>query len=564
MPSRGKPKLFQVLQKWFLLIGYASVLLSLVIFLYLSYSSIKEFAFLNLQNSCEQQSMMINGWFRERAREIDRLSVLPALRRGDAEEIKETFAVYKQRVDAEFDSYYFAGKNGFIVTGAAGEDILLYVGDRGYFKAAVEGKSCTSEVLTSRIDGQPVVVVCSPVYSEDNEVSGAVLGTLSLSRVDDFVSSFHFGQTGETYLVNESGLMLTESRFTQTLTDNGLANGTTKYSLSARSRGVDRVINGENGTGEYLNYRQVPVLGAYRWLPERGWGLVVEIEKGEVVSGWLKKVLPFLAVFLAAMTMSTYFLARRMAGKIVAPLAAITRKVGVFSENYKSDVLSWFSLDSLVYEEFALLSEAFSSMGERIQQLMENLESEAQYDPLTRLPNRLYFFKRGEQVLELVQRKERVCSLVFLDIDYFKKVNDTYGHAIGDLVLIHLARILESNVRISDIVARLGGEEFTIILPDTDLTGARMLAERLRKKIYQTPVKLAEESLTITVSMGIAAYFGTKGRIYGNEVLENLIKKADAAMYLAKQKGRNRVEIFAEEADSRQLRLFLDEDGDVV
>jgi len=391
-----------------------------------------------------------------------------------------------------------------------------------------------------------------------------VMGVLSLSKIDDFVSSFHFGRSGETYLVDEHGLMLTESRFTEHLAEQGLAGRTTKLSLNASSGGVDRVIKGENGTGEYLNYRQVAVLGAYRWLPERGWGLVVEIEKGEVVLGWLKKVLPFLAIFLAAMVTSTYFLARRIAGKIVAPLESITKKVAAFSENYKSDVLSWFPLNSFVYEEFALLSEAFGSMGERVQRLMETLESEAQYDPLTRLPNRLYFFKRGEQVLELVQRKERVCSLVFLDIDYFKRVNDTYGHAVGDLVLIHLARILENNIRISDVAARLGGEEFTIILPDTDLTGARILAERLRNKICQTPVKLAEGSLSITVSMGIASYWGTKGRIQGNEVLENLIKKADSAMYLAKQKGRNRVEAFADEVDSRQLRLFLDENGDVV
>ena len=292
-------------------------------------------------------------------------------------------------------------------------------------------------------------------------------------------------------------------------------------------------------------------------MKDRNWGLIVEIEKSEVLGNWFSTGLTIFLGFLGVVVIIIFPLARRLAGKIVLPLTNITEKVRVFTENYKSDILSWSALETPGYQELAVLSDSFYRMGEKISQLMDSLEAQAQYDALTGLANRMHFFQRGQQVIELIQRNERACALIFLDIDRFKRINDTYGHSVGDQVLVSLAKLFKKSVRISDVLGRLGGEEFTIVMPDTDEKGAANLAERLRKRVEETPLRAGDITLHITVSIGIAMYYGSQKRIDGREALENLIKKADAAMYKAKEKGRNRVEVYTEDLAGRnQLKLF--------
>lgn|GEM_PF-1205013 len=561
MPVNGRPKLYKALISWFVLAGIVGSLLSVTISSITTLQSVKELTFLSLTSSRDQQAQLINNWFEERAEDIRQLALSQLFEKEDLTGAKTLFANYINKLSSEFDSYFLAGKDGHVLIDATAEQSVLYVGDRSYFKEALEGEDTISEVLISRKDESPVVVVASPVYSKNGEITGVVFGTLSLAKIDKYISSFRFGETGETYLVDKRGIMLTESRFTPELIEKGVIKETTKYRLNTRSTLVDRVIGGETGFGEHSNYRGSKVLAAYRWIPERDWGLVIEIEKGEVLGSWFHKVSTILMALLVIIILVIFPIARHLSGRIVAPLTKITEKVKIFTENYKSDILSWSALESPGYQELAALSESFYLMGEKIRQLMDRLESQAQYDALTGLANRFHFFQRGRQIIELIQRNERTCSLIFLDIDKFKRINDTFGHAVGDEVLISLARMLERNVRISDVVGRLGGEEFTIILPDTDIEGAKMMAERLRKHIKETTIKAGDINLNITVSMGIAVYHGSKTRINGKEALENLVKKADAAMYKAKDKGRNCVEVYIDEStDKNQLKLFLDDE----
>ena len=156
----------------------------------------------------------------------------------------------------------------------------------------------------------------------------------------------------------------------------------------------------------------------------------------------------------------------------------------------------------------------------------------ANTDALTGINNRRAFFERGQQLASYCQRHERPLAMLLMDLDHFKAVNDSMGHSAGDTALQHVARTLLKIFRESDVCARIGGEEFAVLLPDTTLNDAKMVAETLRKTIAETPIPLHEQPLTITVSIGVAA---------GMHELDALLLQADVAMYRAKMAGRNRV-----------------------
>jgi diguanylate cyclase (GGDEF)-like protein len=171
-----------------------------------------------------------------------------------------------------------------------------------------------------------------------------------------------------------------------------------------------------------------------------------------------------------------------------------------------------------------------------------SFEKTAVTDGLMQIYNQRYFKQRLEQEVARAARYGQVTSLVMLDIDHFKKVNDTYGHATGDIVLRNLGRWVLESTRKTDVVARYGGEEVGIILPHTSLSGAQEFAERLRQFIANQLVRDPEEAaeFNVTVSVGCAQW--EKGMTF-----LDLIRAADTALYHSKNSGRNRVSIYHED-----------------
>jgi two-component system, cell cycle response regulator len=157
-------------------------------------------------------------------------------------------------------------------------------------------------------------------------------------------------------------------------------------------------------------------------------------------------------------------------------------------------------------------------------------------DGLTKLHNHRYFQDELAKKFEESQRYERPLSLAMIDIDFFKKVNDTYGHAVGDEVLKAVARLYENSVRSTDLVARYGGEEFAVMMPETDLADAEVSAEKIRSIIESAPIATQAGPLPITVSIGLASV--PRSRIHS---AKELIVAADKALYRAKRAGRNQV-----------------------
>lgn len=158
-------------------------------------------------------------------------------------------------------------------------------------------------------------------------------------------------------------------------------------------------------------------------------------------------------------------------------------------------------------------------------------------DPLTGLYNRRYLESHFERISERLKEEGKAVSLLILDIDFFKRVNDTHGHDAGDRVLQTVAKRIVSNLRGFDTAVRFGGEEFVILLPDAPLSAAVTTAERLRVAIGSTPVPLGTDApaLSVSASLGVATVMA------GEESLEDLVRRADAALYQAKESGRNKV-----------------------
>jgi diguanylate cyclase len=172
-----------------------------------------------------------------------------------------------------------------------------------------------------------------------------------------------------------------------------------------------------------------------------------------------------------------------------------------------------------------------------LQQELEKSQQEAQTDSLTSLFNKRGFEKRFEMERIRAKQNEIPFSIIMVDIDYFKRVNDTYGHLVGDSLLKSIASLLKSHLRKNDIASRYGGEEFLILLPETEIDGAMAVAQKIKDTLAKKEWKLKEtgESMgKVTVSMGIALY-------KLNEPEEALIKRADDALYLAKNNGRDRI-----------------------
>jgi len=165
------------------------------------------------------------------------------------------------------------------------------------------------------------------------------------------------------------------------------------------------------------------------------------------------------------------------------------------------------------------------------------LAQQAQIDATTGLWNRAHFDRRIREVLSLCSRHARIASLVMMDIDRFKSINDSYGHPFGDRVLEYVSETIRSTSRASDIPCRYGGDELAIILPDTDLSSGRAYADSLRRRVAETPWKHREAAIQITISLGVSC--SAQGD--GAEAAEALIHRADQALYHAKQTGRNRV-----------------------
>ncbi len=213
---------------------------------------------------------------------------------------------------------------------------------------------------------------------------------------------------------------------------------------------------------------------------------------------------------------------------LAVPLLMNQRFIGcLVLESFKSGRYS--SAEQLLVEAFA--SQAAISIQNAY--LFQQVREQAVTDPLTGVYNRRYFMETVNHEIELARQQKRKLALILIDLDHFKLVNDTFGHVAGDQVLVRVSRSITAMIRNSDVCCRYGGEEFAILLPETDLTAALQVAERLREEINQTRVPTRKGEVVVTASIGVIELDDQMANV------EDLIHQADQGLYIAKEDGRN-------------------------
>lgn len=231
-------------------------------------------------------------------------------------------------------------------------------------------------------------------------------------------------------------------------------------------------------------------------------------------AGWV-----ITAVTIAWLLLSNALMPLAYSTNAMATAAISMLYLGVFFHAYGARSLSYFV---------------------RMQTYNKTLEQMATHDALTGVFNARAYYSICEQSIQMAQRSHKPYCVLFVDLDHFKRVNDTYGHAAGDAVLKAVAKCLSASLRKSDVLGRIGGEEFSIFLPDTSRLGGMQIAESLRKAIEGLNPSIGERTLSVTSSIGVAA---CEKVALPMQVIQ---RNADSAMYVAKTQGRNRVSGFDE------------------
>ncbi|XYK81222.1 MAG: sensor domain-containing diguanylate cyclase [Labrenzia sp.] len=303
------------------------------------------------------------------------------------------------------------------------------------------------------------------------------------------------------------------------------------------------------------DYREVPVLAATRYLPDYDWGLVAKIDAAEVnyMTNKNQSAIMLVGFFIAGLAVVLGIALATFISHPIEQLKKYTEKVsrGEFEEP-KIESTGWREARELA-SDFGHMVRAVQEMNDNLQVQVEERTRElsdvnkklaklATEDPLTGLYNRRLFDRRLQEEFDRCKRYGGQLAVVLMDIDHFKAINDEYGHDVGDTVLIELAKYIKSAVRGSDVAARIGGEEFCLLLPQARPSGAEVFLERVRAHIAGTSFSHEEKEFFVTCSFGLAFYDPSI------QSMHELLKQADLALFEAKGGGRNQVVEFTKSA----------------
>jgi diguanylate cyclase (GGDEF)-like protein len=297
------------------------------------------------------------------------------------------------------------------------------------------------------------------------------------------------------------------------------------------NRMLDRYADGYEGSGISINSQGREVLSSAKQIPGTGWFVQVVLPTSEAFEPIqdMKRRTYLLATAFTGLVAVLVWIAVRI---VLRPLASSAQEIRSMAEGNTS-------LRELPVErndEVGELLASFNTLFQQRKALEAELERQARTDALTGLPNRRYFLEVAASELARTARFGGELSVLILDLDHFKKVNDAHGHHAGDVALRHFAETCRAALREVDLVARFGGEEFVILLPETGTDAATDVAERLRQAVADMDVTVDENTVfRLTTSIGITTSTSP------DDDIDTLLSLADSALYEAKAGGRNRV-----------------------
>jgi diguanylate cyclase (GGDEF)-like protein len=368
--------------------------------------------------------------------------------------------------------------------------------------------------------------IAVPIRASGGHLVGAMAGTLNFGTVEKIVGRFGFREAGKAYLVREDGTVIISSRPTPAPFP--------KTRLPAEAGRA--LLQGGSVAVEYADYGGRPVLGTLRRVPGLGWGAVAEVGRHEAYAQtnriWTRTLL-LVGVLLAGISVTAYLLELT----IVRPLDRLTRgatRVAAGDLDLQVPVVD--------RGEVGYLTSVFNTMVIRLREGREELAARNRElqelsitDGLTGLHNHKHLLETIDAEVARAQRLEHQFSILMVDLDHFKRYNDTYGHLAGDQVLARVSALFADSIRSIDYAARYGGEEFLLLLHEIGLDDATRAAERVRERVAEEKFGPEPRPVQVTVSIGVAEFPGD------GETTQAILAAADAALYEAKRGGRNRV-----------------------
>ena len=438
--------------------------------------------------------------------------------------VEEKFTDYEELLVADLRGIFVSSSRGEISDSRIPEDWL----QRIEADEPIVGALYWDEQLSA-----PVVPLAEPVRNAQNALLGLLVAKLNFTTVTNILSSYAPEGEDELYIISQDAVVLTSSwPMTEASMTSTLAPSTAR-----------ELFEHERQTLKFTSFRGTEVVGTLDPIARLGWGVIAQRGRDEAYAEIVRlrdATLLFVCVILVIIGMAAYFLGLT----IVGPLDRLTVGAAKIASGNLKVKLPVFSGGELGY-----MTEVFNRMSKQLRLVMGELDTTNKElreknkelhelsitDALTSLNNRKHMMDTLAMEVARGLRYEKRFSILMIDIDDFKRYNDTLGHLAGDEVLRELGAFLKSTLRTEDYAARYGGEEFLLLLPETGSDGAGQLAERLRQRLEEQAIGANSQHPGITVSVGVAAFPDT-----GSDP-EELIRRADSAMYKAKQAGRNQV-----------------------
>ncbi len=416
--------------------------------------------------------------------------------------------------------------------------------DRLYYQRAIARKAfAVGEYIIDRTTGTPVLGMAYPLV-RDGQVIMLTTTSIELGDLLKLSQRDVSGRELDLTLIDQRGTVLLHTKNGQDMGITGRNIANTELGKKLLESGPTGIVTLPGLAGKPTLYAHIPLGPVDEPYAHLALGIPLDVLAQRHQDIEQTQLLGALVALVLGLTLASFALNHFLRKRLEPLMDAI--------HQLQQDKTEALALPSGPRDELGELITAFNGMSATLAHQREMLLHQARRDPLTGLANRLFFAERLTHAIELASREKRILAVLFLDLDHFKTINDSLGHMLGDQLLMAVAHRLQGQLRGEDTLARMGGDEFTLLLETIDGPSfASQVAERLLSELAK-PFEVGEHTLFVTASIGIA--------LYPNDGMDaqRLIQRADAALYKSKAEGRNNAHFFSddlEQAAAERLRL---------
>lgn len=491
------------------------VLLISLFLIVLSRDQIKNNYIKELNSIVRMQNLAIEKWLSERELDIRFLASTDEIK---SKNIKFTKRMFENFVNNQSEFYYIS------LVDLGGNELINSTFDKKYnykekdfFKDSLDGIDSISKASINNNEQIPLIHFSSPVFNSSNEVISIIVAAVRLSSIQAIVESFRFSRTGETFIINKNNELLTKR-----IRDENIMT-------------LEKVKRNDIKDDFYVNYNGETVLGTYLKTNFDRWYIIAQISEEEIYE-LFKEFILYIFLFVIVLFSFLMPLVLKFSNKIVKPLEFLlhgSKRIenGEYGHKINSTLIQHATC------ELRDLTYSFNSMSDVLKNVIDELTINSTIDTLSKLFNRREFFRLANKCIDCLDNNLSNYSILMVDIDFFKKINDNYGHQTGDIVIELVSNTIKTSLNNEDLAGRYGGEEFIVFIKNTKFEEVLKIANRIRTNIEDIKMNANNTTFSCTVSIGCCFLNLNTNKTELNEI----INKADLSLYDAKKSGRNKV-----------------------